>query len=233
MFVRVRNFGVANGDVFPESSGGSQAFDVLAGAAVAIEEHLTRRAEARARARKVRSSTRMAVTNYMKAIAATGRRAADADSGVHPFRMPSRRSAAVLLATARLFMEEAERRRDSFVILGMPPTFITDFQRLVRELEQAIEVQQDSRASRHMAQAGIQMALLRGTDALRTLDVVVANVLRGDPVRLAQWHGARHIEGQGSSSGPAAVPPPEVQAVTEEEEVPLSHDEDHVLDKAS
>lgn len=46
--------------------------------------------------------------------------------------MPSRRSATVVLATARLSMEAAERRKYSFVRLGMPPTFITDFQRAPR-----------------------------------------------------------------------------------------------------
>lgn len=206
MFVRVRNFGAVNRDVFPESSEGGQAFTMVAEAVTAFENHLTERMKARADARRIRTATRRAVVDAMKAIAATGRRAAKAEPGAHPFRMPRRHSAAVVLSVARLFMAEAERRRDSFVKLGMPPTFLTDFHQLIGQLEQAVNVQQDSRGSRLKAQTGIEDALARGFDTILDLDVTVANALRGDAVRLAQWQGARHVEGQTSASRAVSVP---------------------------
>ena len=76
MLDRVRTFGNANRDAFPEATGGGRAFAVVAEAVATIEAHLTRRVQARAEARKVKSSTRAAVTRAMKAMAATGRRAA-------------------------------------------------------------------------------------------------------------------------------------------------------------
>jgi hypothetical protein len=179
---------------------------MVAEAVTAFENFLTERMKARADARRIRTATRRAVVDAMKAIAATGRRAARAEPGNHPFRMPRRHSAAVVLGAARLFMAEAEQRRDSFVRLGMSPSFLTDFRRLVDQLEQAVNVQQDSQASRSKAQAGLEGALTRGFDAIRDLDVTVANVLRGDDVRLAQWQGARHVEGQASASRAVNVP---------------------------
>ena len=100
-------------------------------------------------------ATRAAVIDAMKAIAATGRHAVAGEPGVNPFRMPQNRSASAVLAVARYFMAEAERRREKFVELGMPPTFLADFTRLVDDLEQAIGVQQDSRAARRKASTGI------------------------------------------------------------------------------
>jgi hypothetical protein len=225
MFVRVRNFGVVNRDVFPETTGGGQTFAQVAEAVATIEEHLTRREQARAEARKVKATTRAAVTRYMKAIAATGRRVAEREPGTHPFRMPARKSAPVILTTARLFMEAAERRTEKFVGLGMAPTFLADFRKLVDELAQAIALQQDSRGSRRRAQAGIERTLALGFAAVRDLDVTVGNALRDDPIRLAQWDGARRIEGQGSSPAvkiavvsepaPELTPAPVLQPVME------------------
>ena len=246
MFVRVRNFGLANREVFPESSEGGQAFTIVAEAVTAFEEDLTERTKARADARRIRTTTRRSVVAAMKAIAATGRRAAKDEPGAHPFRMPRRNSAAVVLATARLFMVEAERRKDRFVRLGMPPAFVTDFRALVAELEQAITIQQDSGPSRSKAQAGLEAALARGFETIRNLDVTVTNALQGDVVRLAQWQSARHVEGQSPSSratvaGASPVAAPEAVALSDQPSTaPPTVDADsppmpaeEVLDKAS
>lgn len=223
MFVRVRNFGAANRDVFPESSEGGQAFTRVAEAVGAFEDHLTQRTRARADARRVRTTTRRAVEDAMKALVATGRRAAKAEPGPHPFRMPRQRSATAVLGAVRVFMEDAERRKDRFVELGMSPTFITDIRRLVGELEQAIGIQHDSRASRSKARAGINDALAGGFDAIHDLDVTVANTLRTDAVRLAQWQGARHVDGQPpSSSKPVAAPALTQPAVRTSEQPPVA-----------
>jgi hypothetical protein len=201
MFVRVRNFGTTNLDVFPEATPAGQKFAQLAAVVTTIEDQLVQRARARAEARKVKIATRRSVMDYMKALASTGRQAAEEESGAHPFRLPMRRAAAEVLTTARLFMEEAERRKEKFVELGMPPTFLTDFAAVVDGLEAAIGVQQDSRGARQKAQAGIESGLERGMKLVNQLDVTVANALRTDAVRLGQWHGARHMNYPVADSG--------------------------------
>jgi hypothetical protein len=145
MFVRVVSFGAAQRGVFPEASAGGKLFARLAALVASIEEQLVRRAQARAEARKLSGETRAAARLSMKAIAATGRRAAKGEATPHSFRMPGRTSATVTLSTARLLKEEAERRKDRFIELGMPPTFIADHDRVVDELARAVAVQQDSR----------------------------------------------------------------------------------------
>lgn len=231
MFVRVRNFGVANRDVFPESTAGGRTFAHVAEAVAAIEEFLARRTLARAEARKVKATTRTAVTRYMKAIASTGRRAAMGEWGTHPFRMPARKSTPVMLTTARLFLDEAERRQEKFIELGMPPTFLRDFQKLIDELALAVSLQHDSRGSRRKAQAGLDNTLSRGFAAILDLDVTVANALRDDPVRFAQWEGARRIDGQAPSS--TTVKTAVTTTPAEAEETTPVHALEVVLEKAS
>ena len=202
MFVRVRNFGTSNREVFPEASVAGQRFGQVAAVVANITAQLVRRADARAETRKVKDTTRVAVLNHLRAIASTGRRAAGGETVPHPFRMPSRRSTTAVITTARLFMEEADARKEQFVALGMPATFLADFQKAVEDLERAVEVQQDSRAARKKAQAAIETDLARGYNVIRDLDVTVANALRDDPVRLGQWQGARRVEGASSAGQP-------------------------------
>ena len=206
MFVRVRDFGEANRELFPESSSGSQSFVRVAAAVTAIEGHLRDRIVVRAEARKLQATMRAEVLRYMRTIAATGRRAARREMVGHPFRLPKRRTAKVLVATGRAFIEEARRREAEFVRLGLAPTFITDFQTVLDDLDRAVDVRNNSLHLRRRAQAGIEAALAAGLDDIRELDVIVPNVLRDDQVRVAQWQRARHIDGQRSSAPPADPP---------------------------
>jgi hypothetical protein len=203
-------------------------FVQVAAAVAAIEDHLTRRVLARTEARKVKAATRAAVTRYMLALASTGRRVAKSESGVNPFRMPSRKSATSVLATARLFIAEAGPRQEQFVHFGLPPAFISEFTMRVDELERAINAQLNSRSGRRQAQAGIETTLVAGLEVIRNLDVTVANVLRDDPTALGGWRGARRIEGliRGVKRPvpipvPPAQEPPVAAAPDDPEQVPL------------
>ena len=206
MFGRVRKFGVANRDVFPDESVAGKRFGQLAAEVKIIEEQLARQAVVRAEARKIKLGTRQSAMAYMKAVASAGRRASVGDTAPHPFRLPSRRAATVVLASARMFMAEAERRKDRFADLGLPPTFLPDFAKAVESLAAAVEVQQDSRAARSEARATIDAALRRGMAIVADLDVTVPATLRDDPGRLAGWSGARRMEQPGATrpDAPAA-----------------------------
>ena len=195
MFVRVRDFGTANAELFPSSSKGGRMFTEVSAAVTAIEESLTKRDLARAEARRVKPGTRAVVTSYMKVIAATARQIALDEPGPNPFRRGGSKSNAALLAKARLFIDEAKVREATFVEFGLPVTFISDFTTLVDELAVAVTVRNNGRAWRQRAQVGIESALTTGAEAIHNLDVLVPNALRLDPVRTGFWHGARRIEG--------------------------------------
>jgi hypothetical protein len=255
MFVRVRDFGAANREVFPKSSTGSQLFARMAAAVAAVEGHLSDSVVARAEARKIGAATRARVRQYLRTIAATGRQAARREAVGNVFRLPRRRSDKALVATARVFIGEARRREAEFVRLGLPSTFMADFESVMNDLDQAVNVRNNSAHLRRKAQAGIETALTLGFESLGELDVVVPNALRDDPVRLAQWRRARHIDGQGSSSSASAAKsrlatppveaptasttdPPEADttrdaAVSAGEEVTTASDEGAVLRPAS
>ena len=204
MFVRVRDFGKTNSDVFPESSTGGQAFAEVSAAVAAMERHLTDRDLARVEARRVKATTRAAVESYMQTLARTARRATRDESVPSPFVLPAQKTMEALLSKARLFIEEAKPREAKFVALGLPATFISDFTTLVDTLQSALESKHSGRALKKKAETGIDHAIDQGFDAIRTLDVVVLNALRDDPVRLGHWRGARRLEG-GRSSSPKPV----------------------------
>lgn len=201
MFVRVRDFGAARTALFPESSRSGQTFARVAAAVAAIEEHRKNHVVATAEARRVKAATRAAVFDYMKTIALAARRVTRPDVRESPFRVPRRRNLERELATARAFIEEAEKRRGEFVGFGLPPTFIGDFRVLVDNLQQAVNVRLSSKTVRREASTGTRTTLVRGFDAIRDLDVLVAMATREDPTTFAAWSAARRIEGQGSSSG--------------------------------
>jgi hypothetical protein len=215
MFIRVRDFGTANSDLFPASSKGGQTFAQVTAAVTAIEEHLTKRDLARVDSRRVKATTRAAVTAYMKTIAHTARRATLDEPTQNPFVLPAKKTAPALLSKARLFIEDAKPREAKFVELGLPPTFISEFSALVDELHAAVNVRNNGRAWREKAQTGLEKALVDGFEAIRNLDVIVPTAPRDDPVRVGHWRGARRLEGIRSSGAstttaaadPAATPP--------------------------
>jgi len=99
--------------------------------------------------------------------------------------MPRRRSLRAEISTARAFVEEAERRRDQFLCLGLPDTFISDFRARVDALQQAVDVRLNSKTMRRQARAGIQTSLAEGLEAIRDLDAIVAIATRQDHVAFA------------------------------------------------
>jgi hypothetical protein len=199
MFGRARNFGTVNRDLFPEASGGGRKFGELAAIVASIEEQLVRREQARTEGRALRAEPKNAAFEAMRAVASTGRRAVTDEPMPHAFRMPRRRSATATLTTARLFRTEAEQRKEKFVELGMPPTFLEDFDRAIAGLEAAVELRHDSRGARQLANTAIEMAINRGMAVVADLDVAVRNTLAADPARRAQWAAARRVDPQPSA----------------------------------
>jgi hypothetical protein len=205
--VRVRDYGTAHSELFPQSSAAGGWFALVSAAVSAVDEHLKNRVVARADARRVKATTRAAVADYMKAIALVARRVTEPDTKANRFRMPRRRSLKIELSTARAFVEGAAERRDEFVRYGLPPTFISEFEALVDQLQDAMDTRVSSKTMRREAQQGIVTELARGLRAVRDLDAAVVVATRHDPIRLAAWQAARRIEGQGASPAKAVKLP--------------------------
>ena len=217
MFVRVRDFGTAHAALFPQATTGGKAFARVLAAAAAIDENLKDHVLGKAEARRVKATTREAVADRLRTIAAAARRLTRAESSFNPFVLPKRRSLAAQLSTARAFMQAAATRQPQFEQFGLPATFIGDFGAMVDELQLAVDVRLNSKTSRRKAQAGIATALADGLDAARDLDVIVSIATRHtDPATFAAWTAARRIEGQtsGGAKVPVATVPPASAAPT-------------------
>lgn len=216
MFVRVRDFGAEHASFFPEGTIGGQAFARVLAAAAKVEDQLKEHVLGQGAARRIKAATRDAVYDQLKTIAAAARRFTRAETGANPFQLPSRRNLATVLSTARAFMQSAESRKAEFEKFGLPSTFIADFGAQVTQLQQAADVRLSAKTARGRAQAGIEVAIADGLDAVRDLDVVVAIATRqADPVTYAAWTAARRIEGQNRAPAveeEAPASPPEAPA---------------------
>lgn len=199
MFVRVCDFGVAHAALFPEASRGGQALARVGAAIREVDEHTKNHVLGRAVGRRIKAETRAAVFEYLKMIAAVAQRMARSEPGVSPFLLPTHRSLAGELSTARAFIEAAATRQAEFEQFGLPPTFIGDFQALVEQLQQAVNVRLGSRTLRRKAMAGIRTALAHGLDAICELHIIVSIATRQDPTTFEAWTSARRVR----ASGPA------------------------------
>ncbi|MCC7043455.1 MAG: hypothetical protein IT183_06315 [Acidobacteria bacterium] len=195
VLVRVNDFGTAHGELFPASSVGGQAFAEVAKSVADFETHFGDAVRAAEEARRVKAGKRRAVIEGLKAISHTGRGWATRATGQNLFRLPSRKSATAILEAARRFMADAEPRKAEFVRMGLPPDFLTELRAAVDAFARAIEGRRAGRLQARKARAAIDASLARGSAALRTLDIVVVNAVRRDPVVAAAWDGARRIEG--------------------------------------
>ena len=223
MFVRVRDFGAEHASLFPEGTIGGQAFARVLAAAAKVEDQLKEHVLGQGEARRIKAATRDAVFDQLKTIAAAARRFTRAESGANPFQLPTRRNLATVLSTARAFMQSAELRKAEFEKFGLPSTFIADFGAQVTQLQLAADVRLSAKTARGRAQAGIEVAIADGLDAVRDLDVVVAIATRqADPVTYAAWTAARRIEGQNRAPAAAEAPASQPEAPAQPAPVPVA-----------
>jgi hypothetical protein len=227
MFLRVRDFGTMHRDRFPEASKAGQMFAHVADAVAQIEAQGLARLQAVRGGRAGKAAARKAMCEWMLVIGRAARDVARTGTGLSAgLRLPKRRSDAALVTAARLFLETCQPVSDELIQLGLSANWVS-------ELTAAIDAFEDRRSSRRAgrygvsaARAAIDAALDAGFDALHTLDVVVTNTLKDDPVLTAAWRRARAIvEGRptkdaettepvATAETPAPEPEPEPADVT-------------------
>jgi len=134
------------------------------------------------------------------------------------FRMPKARNDKALLTAGRLFVRESEAVEAEFLAHGMPFTFRADLNTAVQRFEHALHDRDAGRAGQTAAQAGISAALESGTAAVESLDVIIANRLRGDAVTRAVWERERRVKYPRSAGNVVAAPTPAPAATSDVEE---------------
>ena len=124
-----------------------------------------------------------------------------------------------VLQSGRLFLQEAEPVKDTFIRCGLPTTFVEDLQQAVVRFEQAIAGHSAGRIGATVSDKGITATITQGVQAVRSLDVLVANVLDDDPVAMNSWKRRRHVDMTPKS---ASVDEPSDNPVPASEHEPLA-----------
>src|SRR5262245_41048125 len=222
MLVRVKDFGEAHRDLFPESTAGGRAFAAVAAAVAQLSGHTVSKLSTARDGLRAKAKAREALVERLDKIGRTARAIAEETPGFDdPFRLPRKQSDEALLMTGRMFVQEAEALRDRFIGHSLPETFVADLTGVLTTFEEAIRHTEAGRSARASAQAGIAEALLDGLAAVRQLDVIVPNQLAGKESLLAGWERDRRVEyphrmrrvapvtkPASDGSGPVTPPPP-------------------------
>ncbi|HUK35382.1 MAG TPA: hypothetical protein VLV86_15805 [Vicinamibacterales bacterium] len=195
VLVRVNRFGAEHAEQFGPQTLGARTFAEVEQAVDALQRHAMAQVSARARDRVQRKAlARTRLRRALRVISRTARGvAADAPSIASRFRVPKTNGDRALLTAARGFTQDAREFEAAFVAYELPATFLDDLQADVRALEHAHDDYQQSKQASVAATAGVDTVLAQAFTSVRRLDVIVANVLRGDRPALAVWREARRV----------------------------------------
>jgi len=211
MLVRVRDFGEAHGDLFPESSFARGQFAAVDAAITALSQHAVSKMSTAREGKSTKVMARNALFDRLEEIGGTARAIAQDTPGLEDkFHMPEHLTDQALLTAGRMFARDAQGLASQFIGHAMPATFIADLHGLVEQFEQAIHVREAGKDGQTAARASIEAALASGVVAMRKLDAIVTNHLKDDPVTMAVWRRDRRIDyrGRGRSTGTAPAPEP-------------------------
>jgi len=173
-------------------------FATVAASVAELSRHATTQGSGRGAAREgvtSKAAARRALRVQLEKIARTAHAlAGDTPELDNTFWLPRGQTDQALIARARAFAAEAVPLAAVFISHEMQKTFLADLAAAIERFEEAIHDRAVGKGAHAAARAGIQTAMRSGTAAVRKLDAIVLNKLDHDPVALAGWESARHVE---------------------------------------
>ena len=124
------------------------------------------------------------------------------------FKVPDSNSDDMLVATGREFVEQALAHQTEFASLGIAKTLALSLTADLDALEAAQLSKVNAQGETVGATAGVENAIETGMEAEKKLDAIMTNVYYDDPVKLAQWHTARHVKSASQTPTPPTPPTP-------------------------
>ena len=224
MLTRVRRFGAMHQEMFVTVPLAMQTFAELGQAIDVVEQQASRQASDRHRARehtRTKAEARKMLCDSLRTIARTARAIAldrpGVDAGFRPLREPSD---LLLIAFARNVADRAALLEEEFLAHAMPDTFVADLRAATDVFEAATRTRHTATGAHVAARVGIEESVARGFLAVRRLDVIVVNCLRGNHAALAAWRCARRVERSPAKDlrivTPLAIPEREAVATSQQ-----------------
>ncbi|MDT7541967.1 MAG: hypothetical protein QOE33_1871 [Acidobacteriota bacterium] len=198
MFVRAHGFGETKATAFPPSTSGGALFAQLGAVVAELDSHteaqVAHRSEA-AQGATSKDAARKALRADLKAISDTAHALSFSKPGLQErFRLPRGNNDQSLLIAARDFRTNAELLKADFTRLELPADFLDTLQARIDAFEQGLTGRNANRVAQVTATSAIANAIERGLALVRQLDAVVRNKFRDDPVTLAAWESASHVQ---------------------------------------
>jgi hypothetical protein len=195
-FIRIRDFGRDHADEFAANSLGRQAFTTLDTIIAEFDGHAASQASGFGRQRLGTATHGEAREDLRDVIAAISRTAAvltDEPGLEGKFSLPASDSDQALLSSARAFATDLTPFVTRFEAHELPG-LVANLNAQIDALEEAIDEQASGTGDHVSSRAAIDDAIERGLNVRRTLDVIVQNKYEDNPVVMAEWTSARHIE---------------------------------------
>lgn len=219
MLKRMRTFGAAHRQHFPEASTAHEALRVID---AELDQLDALDVAERSASQAARSAPKAAVR---KSLVDCLRRADDTASVLakrHPGfvadgKVPYPADDVQLLTIAREFVMKAAPLAAEFAAHGIP---VAELDERVNALDRALNERGMQRDEKVRARARIDASLQRALDAVETLDVTVANHLGNDPVAMAVWKSDRRMWSPRRTRAGAKAAEEEPSPVTVEAEAP-------------
>lgn len=214
MFIRVREFGQTNAAQFPSTSFAGEQFAALSTLINELETHTGAQASGMSASRQgsmSRAAARDELLQDLQAISRTVRPLERTMPGISDkFRVPHNQSDQAVLAAARAAALDALPLKAELIKRGLPADFLEDLQADIEQLEEAITRKAQGTETHVEATAAIDDLIERGMNAVRELDPIMRNTFANDPVKLAGWMSASHVERsrqRATPDSPATAPP--------------------------
>ena len=207
MFVRVREFSTRHSADFSQTSVTHQLFSDLTTEIENIDAHATNQTASAGHAEhrtELRGNARRALRDDLEAIY----RAARAMGVETNFPLPAPGNDNALLRSARAFAVTAAPLSAEFIAHEMPENFLADLTADADAFEAAMTAQGNAVADRVSAGAALSDAIDRGLEIVRKLKDLIRIKYANDPVVLAEWTTASHIERAPRRAAAAGTTPP-------------------------
>jgi hypothetical protein len=212
MLRRVRDFGAAHAADFPANSLGSTLFTAIGATVAEIAQVASTRTSSAGASRQGTESKDLArdsLLEEMEALTLTARAMALDNPGLeNQFRIPRNASDQDVLNTARAFLADATPRAAEFTRHEMPVNFLDHLREAIADMEQLITERNHHREGQVSGTAALALIIARGMKQVKQVNAVVHNKYRNDPVTLAAWTSASHVEQRRRKSASPDAPPP-------------------------